>query len=543
MEQEIIFFLVALMVSLAVFGLGVLIGRRVKTPTELAPNEQLFQKIIEDAPVGICIITERRFVYVNDIYFRMFGYASSDEVIGRFVEDLYAKEERVRQRSYARDRVAGKPVPTIYETVGLRKNGEKIEVSARVSLIRYQGQPSSLGFIIDRTVETEMRRRLDHSNRLEAVGTLAGGIAHDFNNILTAIIGYSELALLRCKDNERVSNDLNQVLKAGKRAKDLIRQILSFSRKQDQLTQVVCLSTVVDEVFRMVRATLPTSIAIKVELTSEVNVLADPTRIHQLIMNLCANAEHAMRTSGGTLTIQVARYTAHQDSEKEYPGLIPGEYALLNVYDTGKGIPAAIKEKIFEPFFTTKEVGEGTGIGLAQVHAIACSHGGYLSFADNKPNGTVFSVFFPIVSGEEEISALDKVSPARGSGKILLVDDEAMVLEVTKRTLCELGYDVVASQETKEAIALFEQNPDRFDLVVCDMTMPYMNGDTLAARIKALRPALPVVLCSGYSAAIEKNPEIKAMVTILEKPIDKNLLAKTVTRLLEDSQLNPETKF
>ena len=543
MEQEMIFFLVALMVSLAIFGLGVLIGRRMKRPVDLAPNEQLFQKIIEDAPVGICIITQRRFVYVNDIYFRMFGYESSDEVIGKFVEDLYAEEERTRQRRYARDRVAGKPVPTIYETVGLRKNGQIFDVSARVSLIRYQGEPSSLGFIIDRSVETEMRRRLDHSNRLEAVGTLAGGIAHDFNNILTAIIGYTELALLRCQNNARVSKDLNQVLKAGKRAKDLIRQILSFSRNQDQLTQVVCLSTVVDEVFRMVRATLPTSIAVKVELTSEVNILADPTRIHQLIMNLCLNAEHAMRTSGGTLTIQVARYTASQESEKEYPGLIPGDYALLNVYDTGKGIPTTIKEKIFEPFFTTKEVGEGTGIGLAQVHAIASSHGGYLSFADNKPNGTVFSVFFPIVSGEEETSAFAEVMPTRGSGQILLVDDEPMVLEVTKRTLCELGYDVVASQETKEAIALFEQNPDRFDLVVCDMTMPCMTGDKLAARIKELRPALPVVLCSGYSTAIEKNPKIKAMVTILDKPIDKTLLAKTVTRLLDASQSNPETKL
>ncbi|MFT5701613.1 MAG: PAS domain S-box-containing protein [Desulforhopalus sp.] len=542
MEQEIIFFLVALIASLAIFGFGVLIGRRVKRPADLEPNEQIFQKILETAPIGICIIRERRFAFVNDIYFRMFGYESSDEVVGRFVEELYAEEERARQRSYARDRIAGKPVPTIYETVGLRKNGEKFEVSAWVSLIRYQGQLSSLGFIIDRSDETEMRRRLDHANRLEALGTMAGGIAHDFNNILTAIIGYSELALLRSKDDQIVSADINQVLKAGHRAKDLIRQILSFSRKQDQLTRVVRLSAVVDEVVRMLRVTLPTSIAIKVKLASKINILADPTRIHQLIMNLCANAEHTMRTTGGVLTIEVTNFNASQGSEKEYPGLIPGEYALLKVYDTGRGIPTAIKEKICEPFFTTKEVGEGTGMGLAQVHAIACSHGGYLSFTDNKPNGSVFSVFFPVVGGEEETMAEAKVRPSSGNCKILLVDDEPMVLEVTERTLCELGYDVVVGREGKEALAIFEQNPDRFDLVISDMTMPCMTGDKLAAKIKALRPAMPVVLCSGNSAAIEKNSKVKAIVTILEKPIDKNLLAETVSRLLDGSQSNPETK-
>lgn len=535
MEQELIFFFMALIVSLVILGLGVLIGRRLEKSADLAPNEELFQKIIEAAPVGICIIVERRFAFVNDNYLRMFGYESSNEVVGRFVEELYAEEERGRQRSYAKDRIAGKPVPTNYETVGLTKNGKRFEVSAWVSLIQYQGQPASLGFIIDRSVENEMRRRLDHANRLESLGTLAGGIAHDFNNILTAIIGFNELALLRCKDDKLLSADLNQVLKAGKRAKDLVQQILSFSRKQDHLTLVVQLSAAINDVVQMVRATLPTSIAIKVELASEINILADPTRIHQLIMNLCANAEHAMRTSGGILTIELAGYTATQGSEKEYPGLIPGEYALLKVSDTGRGIPIAIKEKIYEPFFTTKEVGEGTGIGLAQVHAIASSHGGYLSFADNKPNGTVFSVFFPVVEGNEKTLAVAKDRETSGSGKILLVDDEAMVLEVTERTLCDLGYEVVASLEAKEALAIFEQNPDVFDIVISDMTMPSMTGDKLAAKIKALRPAMPIVLCSGYSAVIEKTPEIKAMVTILEKPIDKNSLAKTISCLLGES--------
>ncbi|WP_163339410.1 ATP-binding protein [Desulfopila sp. IMCC35008] len=536
-EQIIFFCLLTFTVLLVVFGLGVLRGRRGERSVGSTAGVQLTQQIIEAAPIGICIIRERRFAFVNDVYYRMFGYESADEILGRFVEELYAEEERERQRTYSRDRVAGKPVPTMYETVGLRKNGEKFEVSAWVSLIRYLGQPCSLGFIIDRSVETEMRRKLDQANRLEAVGTLAGGIAHDFNNILTAIIGYSELALLRSKDDQRTRTDLQQVLKAGKRAKDLIRQILSFSRQQDQSTRVVQMSVVVDEVVRLVGAILPASIAMKVECGSDVKILADPTSIHQLIMNLCTNAEHAMRKTGGTLTIEVAHYIAGQGTAEEYPGLTPGKYGMLKVCDTGKGISPEIVEKIYEPFFTTKNVGEGTGMGLSQVHAIVRSHKGYISFSDNVPHGTVFTVFFPEAESEE-IASAETIQPrlTHGSGKILLVDDEPMVLEVIQRTLLELGYEVTACSEAQEALSLFEQNPNGYDLVVSDMTMPNMNGDELAVKLKALRPSLPVVLCSGYSAAIEENPHLKAIVTILEKPVDRAVLADTLNRKLEQNR-------
>lgn len=536
-EQIVIFCLIVLVVLLVVYRLGVLRGRRGERAAGTAAGVQLSQQIIEAAPVGICIIRERRFAFVNDVYYRMFGYESAEEVLGRFVEELYAEEERERQRQYARDRVAGKPVPTMYETVGLRKNGEKFEVSAWVSLIRYQGQPSSLGFIIDRSVETEMRRRLDQTNRLEAVGTLAGGIAHDFNNILTAIIGYSELALLRCKEDQRTCADLQQVLKAGKRAKDLIRQILSFSRQQDQSMRLVKMSGVVDEVVRLVGAILPASITMKVECESDVRIFADPTSIHQLIMNLCTNAEHAMRKTGGTLTIEVARYINKQGAGEEYPGLPPGQYGMLKVYDTGQGIPSKIAEKIYEPFFTTKKVGEGTGMGLSQVHAIVSCHNGYVSFTDNVPHGTVFSVFFPEAESEEVTTGQScQTRLTHGSGKILLVDDEPMVLEVLQRTLLELGYDVTACNEAQAALSLFEQNPKEYDVVISDMNMPNMNGDELAVKLKALRPSIPVVLCSGYSASIEENPHLKAIVTLLEKPVDTGVLADTVSRQLEQSR-------
>lgn len=533
MGQQLVLIVLVLLMAVSC---GVFIGRRLKPSTAVSVNERLFQQIVEAAPVGICIIKDRKFAFVNETYYRMFGYESPREVIGRYVEELYAEEERDNQRKLARQRVAGEPVPTIYETIGLKKSGEKFEVSARVSLITYQNQLSSLGFVIDRSVETEMRRRLDQANRLEAVGTLAGGIAHDFNNILSAIIGYSELALLRCSDDLSISTDLRQVLKAGERAKDLIRQILLFSRKQDKLMQIVRLSTVVDDVMRMVRATLPTTIAIDLRLLSEVKILADATCIHQLIMNLCANAEHAMRGGDGTLSIEVIDYKANEDSEKEYPGLSPGDYVLLQVGDTGKGIPASIQEKILEPFFTTKEVGDGTGMGLSQVHTITTSHQAYLTFADNKPTGTVFSVFFPAVLGDEEAGILVENALGNAKGTILLVDDEEMVLEVTCRTLSELGYEVVACDSSKKAYALFEQNPHKFNLVVSDMTMPNITGDKLATMVMEVMPSLPVILCSGYSAAIEQNPDIKKRVTVLEKPIAKSTLAETVALLLNVDQ-------
>lgn len=536
MEQTIFTLLLALLLSFVSLAIGFRWGRRRERPSGLAANEQHFQQIIEAAPVGICIVRERRFAFVNDAYLRMFGYDSAEEVIGRFVEELYAERERERQRGYARGRIAGKPVPTMYETVGLRKNGEEFEVSAWVSLVRYHGQLSSLGFVIDRSVEKEMRRRLDQANRLEAMGRLAGGIAHDFNNILTAIIGYSELALMRSRSDPRVLEDVEKVLLAGKRAKELVRQILLFSRKQEQLMRVVHVSAVVDEVVQLIRATLPTSITLHVETGREVNILADPTGIHQLVLNLCANAEHAMRATGGSLCLGVKEYIAGKGSEKEYPGLTPGAYALLQVSDTGTGISPAIKEKIFEPFFTTKEIGEGTGMGLAQVHAIVTSHGGSLFLTENRPHGSLFSVFFPLIAGKEEVRHGDEARPGAGRGRILLVEDEAMVLEVTERMLCELGYDVVAYGSAEDALAHFAQDPKQFDLVISDMTMPQMTGDKLALQIKGLRPDVPFILCTGYSAVIDEDQLIGAIVTILEKPVDKDVLAKTVDSLLLENR-------
>ena len=525
-------FLLAMLVAATFFGLGILRGRRQSHSSPLAANERLFQEIIEKAPIGVCIIRDRKFAFINDAYLQMFGYTSPDDVLDRPVEELYAEEERERQRSYARDRIAGKPVPTMYETIGLRQNGEKFAVTAWVSLVRYKGKTSSLGFVIDRSVENEMRRRLDQANRLESIGTLAGGMAHDFNNIRSAIIGYSELALIRSQENELVAGDLRQVLKAGKRARDLVQQILTFSRKQDRLMRPVQLTSVVKEVLQLVRASLPTSISLEVSLNSEATILADQIRIHQLLMNLCANAEHAMREHGGTLQIELTDYEADQNLANDFPKLTAGKYALLQIRDTGPGIPAAIREKIFEPFFTTKGVGEGTGLGLAQVHAITRSHGGYVSFADNRPHGTIFSVFLPLVTPVDEHLTETALSFVPCNAKILLVDDEPMVLEVTGRLLKELGHEITAFSDPLQALQCFQESPDDIDLVISDMTMPNMTGGDLARQLKTLRPKVPVVLCTGFSAVIDNDPQLSQMVTILEKPVDKVLLAETVDRLL-----------
>jgi len=349
----LVWFVVGLLVSQAGVIFLLLTRRRV-AEQERVDSEKLFRQIVDSSPIGICIVSDGNFVFVNQAYVTMFGYESAAEIVGRPVEELYAPEESSRQRRYAAERAAGHPVPTNYDVKGQKKDGSIFSVSAWVSRSKFQGKHSSLGFVIDRSVEKDLRTRLDHVNRMEAIGTLAGGIAHDFNNILTAIIGYSELAHLRCQGNEPVCSDLRQVLSAGHRAKGLVQQILTFSRNQKGELELVRLSELVEEVVNLVRASLPTTIDIRLDLRSQAQILGNAVQIHQLLMNLCANAQYELRGKRGILEISL------QDREESkldivlFPELKPGRYVQLTVADNGPGIPEAIRERIFEPFLRRK---------------------------------------------------------------------------------------------------------------------------------------------------------------------------------------------
>ncbi len=374
------------------------------------------------------------------------------------------------------------------------------------------GKPERMIGTVQNITETkqaeEEKKRLEsqlmQAQKMEAIGTLAGGIAHDFNNTLTTIMGFSELArMLPAAQNEELQDHLSHIHKAGKRARDLVAQILTFSRKNHITTHPVQLSAIVKESLKMLRATIPTTIEFRQNIPAvSGQIMADPTQIHHVIMNLCTNAAHAMHNGVGTLSVSLTE----KKLEHEIPGLLPGLYLKLSISDTGDGIPRKIKNRIFEPFFTTKDKGIGTGMGLSVVHGIVKSYGGDITFTSEEGIGTTFDLYFPALLAVEDPGKKATSVLPRGRGeRILFVDDEQQVLNIARKILDFLGYKVVSLTSSEEALELFRVQPDNFDLVLTDQTMPKMTGTDLAAKMLKIRPDIPIILCTGYSASLTKK--------------------------------------
>jgi nitrogen-specific signal transduction histidine kinase/CheY-like chemotaxis protein len=382
-----------------------------------------------------------------------------------------------------------------------------------------------------------IQAQLQQAQKMEAIGTLAGGIAHDFNNILSAVIGYTEIVLGDIPENSSSHKNLQEVLKAGNRARDLVKQILTFSRQTEQELKPVQISHIGREALRLLRASLPTTIKIDQDLQSNSAVLADPTQIHQVIMNLCTNAAHAMRRKGGQLKITLSDVNLGAGFVSHHPFLSSGPYIELAVSDTGHGMEEYIVDRIFNPFFTTKDRGEGTGMGLAVVLGIVKSHGGTITVDSEIGKGSTFHVFLPVIRQEIDTTVIPSVNIPTGNERILLIDDEKSLVDLGKLILERLGYNVTIRTSSLEALELFMEQPHKFDLVITDMTMPNMTGDELAVQLMNLRADIPVILCTGYSERIsrDKAHEIGIKEFIL-KPIVVSKLAKTVRKVLDESR-------
>jgi PAS domain S-box-containing protein len=380
-----------------------------------------------------------------------------------------------------------------------------------------------------------IQAQLQQAQKMEAIGTLAGGIAHDFNNILSAVIGYTEIVLADTTEGSRQHRNLREVLKAGNRARDLVNQILMFSRQTEKELKPVQINQIVIETLKLLRASLPTTIRIEPNLGSNSAVLADPTQIHQVMMNLCANAAHAMREKGGQLKIELSDVELKGNFLEQHPYLSAGTYIRLRVSDTGHGMEKKITERIFDPFFTTKERGEGTGMGLAVVLGIVKSHGGTITVDSSVNYGSSFDVYLPIIEREVDTEIRPKVAMPTGDEKILFVDDEKSLVDLGYQILKRLGYNVTTRTSSIEALELFIAQPAKFDLVITDMTMPNMTGDALAAKLMAIRSDIPVILCTGYSERIskEKTHDIGIREFVL-KPIVMSDLAVTVRKVLDE---------
>jgi signal transduction histidine kinase/CheY-like chemotaxis protein len=384
-----------------------------------------------------------------------------------------------------------------------------------------------------------LENRLRQSQKMEAIGTLAGGIAHDFNNILGAILGYTELSLLGNRDASPIRENLQEIKKAGLRAKELVAQILTFSRRSEAKNLPVRITPVIKEAMKLLRATLPSTIEISTHFNAdEALVHGDPSQIHQLMMNLCTNASQSMAHHQGILSISLAEKIIKGPSAKDLHSS-PGNYVELVIADTGSGMDSDTKNRIFEPFFTTKDVGEGTGLGLAVVHGIVQSMNGTISVESAPGQGSTFHVLLPVV--EDSTAALNNsvISAAipSGSEKILLVDDELDLVKLGNQLLSNLGYQVTTSTDSLEALKVFTENPD-FDLVITDQTMPGLTGLELAKKILALRSDIPVLLCTGYSQEVtdEKIREIGVR-DVLMKPISVGDVGRIIRKVLDEKKV------
>ena len=382
--------------------------------------------------------------------------------------------------------------------------------------------------------KNSLQKQLIQSQKMEAIGTLAGGIAHDFNNILSAIIGYAEISLDDAPKKSDLQSNLNNLLKAGFRGRDLIKQILTFSRQSEFESKPIRVEPVVKECIKFLRASLPATIEIRQDLKFNATVMADPTQIHQVIMNLCTNAAHAMHEKGGILNIRLTEVELDGDFLSGYQDVFPGKFLCLSIDDTGCGISPDAVDHIFEPFFTTKEKGKGTGMGLSVVHGIVKKYHGLITVSSDPKKGTVFNVFLPVIE-TNAISDNDKEEILlSGTERILFVDDEYFQVDLGKKIFGRLGYEVVAETNSLKALELFRKNPDDFDLVITDMIMPNLPGDKLAKELIAIRPDIPIIICTGYSEQLEaEKAESLGIKAIVMKPLLIQDLAKTVREVLD----------
>ncbi len=383
-----------------------------------------------------------------------------------------------------------------------------------------------------------LEQQLMHAQKMETIGTLAGGIAHDFNNILSAIMGYTDLALMRTPENTPLQEDLRQVRKAADRAADLVRQILTFSRRQQTESHPLQVSLVVKEALKLLRASIPTTIDIRQEVTTQATVLADPTQIHQLIMNLCTNAFHAMGDRGGILGVSLTEVALSQSPiTANKIALPPGRYVRLMVSDTGNGMDTETMAKIFEPYFTTKEKGKGTGLGLAVVHGIVENHHGGIEVTSEPRQGTTFTVYLPMANQEAAMAAPPAPVPSHRSQageRVAVVDDESTIRELIGQFLLDAGYRVDIFVNGMDAWQTISRTPKAWDLLITDQTMPGMTGEQLAAMLLAVRPEMPIILCSGNNELLDNDQTRKMGISAcLLKPIGRDglldLVGKTMT--------------
>ncbi len=511
----------------------------------LQAREKFFYRIIDQSPFAIWISDpEGTLQHVNPALKRLLNL-TDDQLVGKYnmLKDPLAEKQGLMTL-----------IRTVYEegkTINFTAdwNGEDIptmdlkgskSVSIQVNMFPIHDPEGALTNVvcnwIDITEKRQLEAQLLQSRKMEAVGTLAGGIAHDFNNILAIILGNAELAADDVPDTNPVSGSLKEIRKASIRAKDMVRQLLAFSRKSDEKSKPLDMAPILKESMKMLRSVVPTSVAFKEHISDDpCNVLGDATQINQIVMNLVTNAADAMSEEGGLLEVILEKIILQKEIACFNWALSPGAYVRLKISDTGEGIQSKIIDRVFDPYFTTKEVGKGTGMGLSVVHGIVKRNGGGIRVESEPGKGTVFEIYFPALEETAEQEKEPEGEIRGGSERILFVDDEESLVNLNRQRLERLGYQIKSTTKPVEALEWFKIDPDQFDVIITDMTMPRMTGDRLAAEVLKIRPKTPVIICTGFSERMSaEKAEVLGVSKYIEKPIDLRNLASSIREVLDE---------
>ena len=507
-------------------------AERRQAEESLRESEERLKKFMDSATDGFILFdSELNYLEVNKSALEITGFEQK-EIIGKNIVDTFPDiKETGLYAEYKKVIETGVPV-LIPDMISHPLTGNK-----RIDFKAFK-VGDGLGIIFtDITERKNLEAQLQQAQKIESIGTLAGGIAHDLNNMLMPIMAHSEMAMMQIPDDSSLQFNLNEIFKAGERARDMVKQILAFGRQKPQERVPVKFGSILQEALKLIRPSIPTTIDIRhTVITESDTIVADSTLIHQVILNLCTNASHAMREEGGVLELTIDELNLDYLTSIQFDKLTPGVYLRLTVRDTGHGIEPDIIDRIFEPYFTTKDIGEGSGMGLAVTHGIVKSHGGDIKVESETGKGTTFYVLLP--KSTEEITPVieNEIELPGGTERILYVDDEETAVYTIKPMLENLGYEVTAMTGSVEALKMFRDNPERFDLVITDMTMPDMTGKGLAKELMAIRPEIPVILYTGFSEQIDeysaKEIGIKAYVM---KPVIMRDLAKTVREVLDEN--------
>lgn len=519
------------------------IDKRKQIEEALRNSESKFRNLVELSPIGLALCKmDGQLVSVNPAYAKIVGHSIDDALKLSFWD--VTPESYAEDKKHQMDKITKTGRYGPYEKEYIHKDGHLVPVRLNGMVVNRDGEKFIWSSVEDITTLKEaeediykLSEQLRQSHKMEAIGTLAGGIAHDFNNLLGIILGYAELIRDNSPDNSSDKNHIEQVLIAGDRAKDLVSHILSFSRKENKKSSPVSIYLLVKEALNLIRSTIPTTIEIKQNIDPQCgNILANPTQIQQVLMNLCTNAAQSMDENGGVLQIELTPTKLTTDDLVTEPDLKPGPYVRLSVKDNGIGIEEKDIDKIFDPYFTTKEIGKGSGMGLAIVVGIVKSYGGMIT-VDSKPGkGTTFYVYFPVIDKKAVKEIKENEDLPKGKEKVLVVDDEESIADMTMQRLENLGYQVTSKTNSQEALELFSSQSDSFDIVISDQTMPELTGEELAKKLLEIRPNIPIIICTGYSSKMdEEKAKSIGISAFIMKPVDKGELAKTIRQVLDEN--------